>query len=39
VKMAFKVFNNWDETWNQQKAQLLTDALMLPPPTPRQAGQ
>jgi hypothetical protein len=23
VKMAFKVFSNWDEAWDQQKAQLL----------------
>jgi hypothetical protein len=39
VKMAFKVFNNWDQAWDQQKAQLLATALRPPPLTLRQAGQ
>jgi hypothetical protein len=39
VKMAFKVFNNWDEAWDQRKAQLFMAALRPPPPTSRWAGQ
>jgi hypothetical protein len=39
VKMAFKVLNNWDEAWDQWKAQLLMAALRPPRPTSRRAGQ
>jgi hypothetical protein len=37
--MAFKVFNNWDEAWDQWKAQLLAVAPRSPPPTSRRARQ
>jgi hypothetical protein len=37
--MSFKVFNNWDEAWDQQKAQLLVTSLRLPPSTLRWARQ
>jgi hypothetical protein len=37
--MAFKVFNNQDEAWDQRKAQFLVAALRLPPPTLRWARQ
>jgi hypothetical protein len=39
VKMAFKVFNNWNEAWDQWKTQLLAAAQRLPLPTSRLAGQ
>jgi hypothetical protein len=39
VKMAFKVFNNWEEARDHCKAKLLAAALRPPPLSSKRAGQ